>query len=267
MSTNAFDSEVERLLKAAIQDLGCAGVVLPAEATELAAQACITYFLANFGEPDRYEDLKRSYDEQKAQLRTRTGYTIWTTTDDESGGSLDIEADGETVTTSGAAILAAYDAGQTLRLTLNGMTMTATATGMSGGVLTADFRDGLTVYRLTTDGNTVTLKKWTLATVDEDESEEAELYIVNLGALSADGGTYAVTNSPADIMAAYNSNKLIVCRLELSGTRTDYYPYDARLQGNNLLWVDTYDVAAEGRHRLVVNTTENIAEFLLYPVD
>lgn len=77
MTTNAFDSEVERLLNAAILDLGCAGVVLPDEASELANQACITYFLANFGEPDNYEALKASYDEQKAQLRTLTGFTTW----------------------------------------------------------------------------------------------------------------------------------------------------------------------------------------------
>lgn len=77
MTTNAFDSEVERLLKAAVQDLGCAGVVLPDAENALAEQACITYFLANFGEPDEYERLKASYDEQKAQLRTRTGFTNW----------------------------------------------------------------------------------------------------------------------------------------------------------------------------------------------
>lgn len=77
MTTDVFDSEVERLLNAAFQDLGCAGVVLPEDSTALAEQAAITYFLANFGEPDRYAELKRSYDEQKAQLRTRTGFTDW----------------------------------------------------------------------------------------------------------------------------------------------------------------------------------------------
>lgn len=77
MNTNAFDSEVERLLNAAILDLGCAGVVLPDEVSELANQACITFFLANFGEPDNYDALKSSYDEQKAQLRTLTGFTTW----------------------------------------------------------------------------------------------------------------------------------------------------------------------------------------------
>lgn len=77
MTTNAFDSEVQRLLEAALLDLGCAGVVLPDDGTALAEQAAITYFLANFGEPDEYDRLKASYDEQKAQLRTRTGFTDW----------------------------------------------------------------------------------------------------------------------------------------------------------------------------------------------
>lgn len=77
MTTNAFDAEVTRLLNAALLDLGCAGVVLPETENALATQAAITYFLANFGEPDEYDRLKRSYDEQKAQLRTRTGFTDW----------------------------------------------------------------------------------------------------------------------------------------------------------------------------------------------
>jgi hypothetical protein len=31
----------------------------------------------NFGEPDQYDRLKKSYDEQKAQLGMATGYTTW----------------------------------------------------------------------------------------------------------------------------------------------------------------------------------------------
>ncbi len=79
MSTNAFDSEVERLLNAALLDLGCAGVVLPEGSNDLAEQAAITYFLLNFGEPDNYAQLLESYNSQKAQLRTRTGFTDWGT--------------------------------------------------------------------------------------------------------------------------------------------------------------------------------------------
>ena len=76
MATNAFDTEVERLLDAALLDLGCAGVE-GVEEDLLVDQARITYFLLNFGEPDQYDRLKKSYDEQKAQLSMRTGYTDW----------------------------------------------------------------------------------------------------------------------------------------------------------------------------------------------
>ncbi len=77
MTTDSFDAEVEDLLEAGLQDLGVAGVVVPEESTALVRRAVITYFLMNFGEPDNYDRLKRSYDEQKAQLATCTGYTNW----------------------------------------------------------------------------------------------------------------------------------------------------------------------------------------------
>jgi hypothetical protein len=79
ITTDYFDMEVERLLDAAMLDLGVAGVVLPDEIDRLVEQAAITYFLLNFGQPENYDQLKRSYDEQKAQLATKTGYTTWMT--------------------------------------------------------------------------------------------------------------------------------------------------------------------------------------------
>lgn len=77
MTTNAFDSEVIRILDAGLMDLGVAGVQIPEQYDALVTQAAITYFLMNFGQPDQYDRLKRSYDEQKAQLSTKTGYTTW----------------------------------------------------------------------------------------------------------------------------------------------------------------------------------------------
>lgn len=77
ITTDAFDTEVVSLLNAALLDLGVAGVVVPAEANALVQQACITYVRINFGQPDDYDRLKKSYDEQKAQLATCTGYTDW----------------------------------------------------------------------------------------------------------------------------------------------------------------------------------------------
>lgn len=78
ITTYYYDEEVERLLNAAMLDMGVAGVVIPAEVDDLVRQAAITYFLMHFGQPDNYDRLKRSYDEQKAQLSTKTGYTTWT---------------------------------------------------------------------------------------------------------------------------------------------------------------------------------------------
>lgn len=77
VTTNAFDSEIQSLLDAALLDLGVAGVIVPAKANALVQQACITYVRMNFGQPDDYDRLKRSYDEQKAQLATCTGFTDW----------------------------------------------------------------------------------------------------------------------------------------------------------------------------------------------
>ena len=77
LTSTAFDAEISRLLTAAMDDMGVAGVVIPAEVDALVATAAITYVRMHFGEPDEYERLKRSYDEQKAQLATCTGYTDW----------------------------------------------------------------------------------------------------------------------------------------------------------------------------------------------
>lgn len=78
ITTDKFDSQISDLLDAAALDLGVAGVTIPTSAGPLVEQAQITYFLLHFGQPDDYDRLKRSYDEQKAQLATHTGYTVWT---------------------------------------------------------------------------------------------------------------------------------------------------------------------------------------------
>lgn len=77
ITTTAFDSQVSMLLDAAMQDMGVAGVEVPETVDAIVQQAAITYFLMHFGEPDQYDRLKKSYDEQKAQLSTCTGYTDW----------------------------------------------------------------------------------------------------------------------------------------------------------------------------------------------
>ena len=78
ITTDAFDTELNLLIAAAQTDLGIAGVTLPAELDPICQKAIITYCKMNFGEPDEYDRLKASYDEQKAQLSMATGYTEWT---------------------------------------------------------------------------------------------------------------------------------------------------------------------------------------------
>lgn len=77
IKTNVYDSELTYLIAAAKLDLGIAGVVLPEELDELVKRAIITYCKLSFGIPEDYDRLKMSYDEQKAQLSTATGYTDW----------------------------------------------------------------------------------------------------------------------------------------------------------------------------------------------
>lgn len=86
ITTTAFDDQVDDLLEAAMLDMGVAGVEVPETLDTLVETAAITYFRMHFGQPDDYDRLKASYDEQKAQLVTCTGYTSWdggpVTTDD-----------------------------------------------------------------------------------------------------------------------------------------------------------------------------------------
>lgn len=77
ITTSAFDDELNDLIEAAQSDLGIAGVTLPAELDAICNRAIITYCKVHFGEPDEYDRLKASYDEQKAQLSMCTGYTEW----------------------------------------------------------------------------------------------------------------------------------------------------------------------------------------------
>lgn len=100
---DALNEELMDLIKAAIIDLGIAGVFVPVETSPIededsepiedeeltpitvvspkldaiVTKAVITYCKMSFGLPEDYDRLKRSYDEQKAQLSNATGYTDW----------------------------------------------------------------------------------------------------------------------------------------------------------------------------------------------
>ena len=80
ITTDAFNSELNDLIEAALLDLGLAGVnSFDSSTTDpLIIRAVTTYCKLHFGEPDEYDRLKSSYDEQKAQLGMASGYTDWT---------------------------------------------------------------------------------------------------------------------------------------------------------------------------------------------
>ena len=83
ITTDAFNEEIQDLINAACLDLGIAGVIESQAVTTsdnaLIIRAVTTYCKLHFGNPTEkdYDRLKASYDEQKAQLATSTGYTDW----------------------------------------------------------------------------------------------------------------------------------------------------------------------------------------------
>lgn len=75
ITSTVFDGELAALIDAAIDDLEIAGVAARHNCDKpLVCRAVVTYCKTNFGEPDDYDRLKASYDEQKSQLMTATGY-------------------------------------------------------------------------------------------------------------------------------------------------------------------------------------------------
>lgn len=76
VTTTAYDTEIQAYIDSAVLDLGIAGVET-GELDPLVNKAVMTYVRMNFGAPANYDKLKKSYDEQKAQLMNATGYTDW----------------------------------------------------------------------------------------------------------------------------------------------------------------------------------------------
>ena len=79
VTVNNYDSDLSDLIDAAKLDLGIAGVELPSSLDAICERAIITYVKVHFSalSDGEYARLKASYDEQKAQLVTATGYTNW----------------------------------------------------------------------------------------------------------------------------------------------------------------------------------------------
>lgn len=87
-----YDAELAGLIQAAVGDLGIVDVtasgvdlVVNSDGTvtdnstindPLLIRAIITYVRLHFKSPDDYDRLERSYNEQKAQLITATGYGL-----------------------------------------------------------------------------------------------------------------------------------------------------------------------------------------------
>ena len=91
-----YDDELQDLIDAAKADLGIAGVTKSTVETDpLIRRAIKTFVVANFGAPENYQQLLESYETQKKQLKTATGYTDWDdgTEEDSDDGQSEEEAD------------------------------------------------------------------------------------------------------------------------------------------------------------------------------
>jgi hypothetical protein len=81
ITTTAYNEELTDLIAAGFADLGITDIkpdVLTEEnITPLVQRAVTTYCRMHFGQPDDYERLKASYDEQKSQLLMSGDYTDW----------------------------------------------------------------------------------------------------------------------------------------------------------------------------------------------
>ena len=103
VTDSEYDDEIQDLIDAAKADLGIAGVTQnDVESDPLIKRAIKTYVAANFGAPENYQQLLSSYETQKAQLMSATGYTDWLDgseetepeDDEESGGGSEEPGEG-----------------------------------------------------------------------------------------------------------------------------------------------------------------------------
>lgn len=76
IGTDAFDDELKNLIDAAVADMGIAGIIdIDTTDDPLIKTAVCTYCKLHFGIAEDADRLQRSYDEQKGQLSTASGYT------------------------------------------------------------------------------------------------------------------------------------------------------------------------------------------------
>lgn len=78
ITTDAYDEEISRLIREGIADLRRLGISESklTENDDLVSGAVITYACMKFKNPVNYDRLKASYDEQRAQLLSTSGYGL-----------------------------------------------------------------------------------------------------------------------------------------------------------------------------------------------
>lgn len=83
VTSDAYNNELTDLIASALADIGITdvkgAVLVSTDPDPLVKRAILTYCKLNFGEVEdgKYDRLKASYDEQKAQLLMSGNYTDW----------------------------------------------------------------------------------------------------------------------------------------------------------------------------------------------
>lgn len=80
LSTSVFDTEIEDLINACVEDLQKRGALQSNQEDSLEplfVRTVMTYVRAYFGQPENPELLIKIYNENKATMMSTTGYTDW----------------------------------------------------------------------------------------------------------------------------------------------------------------------------------------------
>lgn len=76
IGTDAFDTELETLIKAAELDLSISGIAPQDSPDELYKEAVKRYVKMYFGQPDDFDRMHESYEMLKKHLAVATGYRM-----------------------------------------------------------------------------------------------------------------------------------------------------------------------------------------------
>lgn len=84
ITVTAYDTEISDLIDAGLADLELVCGISLDVTDKLVLQAIKTYVRMSFRSPADYDRLRASYEAQKGQLMTATGYTDWGDADGQS---------------------------------------------------------------------------------------------------------------------------------------------------------------------------------------